>query len=813
MQRSGILAALAVACVLAAGTAAANGLHVDARLPGPVPVPAHPDLIERLGRAEVSRLHETALGVSSDKDATGRFDLRHDPRMRLDKSTGAKALGTGSCLVILWQFTDHPADEVNHSGADFQVMLFSVDTHPTGSMNDFFREASYGQFSVEGVVEGWHTAANTYASYANPDGSQDPYTAREMIIDAIALLDPIVDFSQYDNDGPDGIPNSGDDDGDIDALFFVHAGPGQESTGDPEDIWSHAWSFWNRLQTNDGVAVYRYSVEPEADPAGNMMTIGVFAHEYGHVLGLPDLYDTDYSSNGIGEWGLMSGGSWNNRAGDLAGSSPAHPTAWSKAKLGWISPVEITTTTTGVSIPPADENAVAYKVFRGGDTSGGEYFLLETRRAAGFDAGLTRRQVVYGLPQPEGLMVYHVDDNVSGNSSDKHRLVDVVEASPWYSDTQGWYEQLDLPRDPAGSLNLKRANRGDNGDVWPGFTAFTADSTDWVLPRDRDRFADDTVPSAEGFDCDPSGVVLENIALDVGGVMLDIVVNTPVVNIQVAAAGNFTWDFETDDAGWRYCNSYVHRDATQSGSCGGSGGLWFGVNDPGYVCPPGYGNSWDDFTWTTIAVGVASSPSITLVHRYETEVAYDYCWVEVRPAGALDQPWTVLDTYDGTSGCTTSVLPIPAAVLQAADVDLDGVAEVDLRLRLTSDTGWSAEDGSYCGIGWWVDEVTIQGALPTPATQPPLAIARLMPPAPNPFNPATVLRFHIPGGAADVNLVIYDAAGRQVRTLAVDAAVAGWQESRWDGRNDRGQPLGSGLYFARLNVDGDTQIQKLALVK
>ncbi len=266
--------ALAAACSLAAEA--------------PRPMPAHPDLLKQLGGARVAKLQQ--------KTYTPRMaaDLRI---MRTDKAAAA-VTGTGACLVILWEFTDHPADQANHPASAYDDMMFSTGTFPTGSMNDYYREVSYGQYGVGGLVTNWTTAASTYASYANGDGSQDSYTARAMLQDAIVALDPVVDFSQYDNDGPDGIPDSGDDDGLVDALFFVHAGPGQEQSGDIHDIWSHAWALPGGQATNDGVRVYRYSVEPEEFTNGDQITVGVFAHEYGHVLGLPDLYDTDYSVPG-----------------------------------------------------------------------------------------------------------------------------------------------------------------------------------------------------------------------------------------------------------------------------------------------------------------------------------------------------------------------------------------------------------------------------------------------------------------------------------------------------------------------------------
>ncbi|MFO7608464.1 MAG: M6 family metalloprotease domain-containing protein [Candidatus Krumholzibacteriia bacterium] len=766
----------------------------------PEPMPAHPDLLQRLGPKEVARLY-------------GKV---HTPQMtadlRLESTAKAAALtGTGTCLVILWEFTDHPADQVNHPSSAYQDMMFSAGTFPTGSMNDYYLEVSHGAFGVAGQIVGWTTAANTYASYANGDGSQDPYTAREMIRDAVAQLDPYVDFAQFDNDGPDGIPDSGDDDGLVDALFFVHAGPGQEQSGNTNDIWSHAWAISGGLATNDGVMVYRYSVEPEEFTDGSMITVGVFAHEYGHVLGLPDLYDTDYSSQGIGEWGLMSGGSWTRRDGGAPGSSPTHLTAWSKAQLGWVTPVEITVGQTGLVVPPAETNAVAYKFFKDGFAGGDEYFLVENRRRLGFDEGLLRRQQTYGFADPEGLIIYHVDEAASGNSNDQHRLVDVVDASPWFDGLGGWWENLDAPQ--ANYAKVSGFNRGDNGDLWPGFTAFTADSTQWVEPRDRTAFSDATVPGAGDYECNPSGLSLTNIALVGTDVVLDVAFAPAGAGAPAHVATAGVWDFETGVDQWQFCNSYAHWDQSQAGSCAGAGGLWFGTTGWSNCGGVGYGNNWNDFAWITVGVPTAATSQVELTHRYELEPGYDYGYLEVRPWGDAGAGWTTLATFNGNSGCVSGSWPIPGSVLAAGDPDGNGTAAVDVRLRLTSDGGWSSEDGSFCGVGWWVDRVAVTELYPA-GTELPSAdgLAALLAPVPNPFNPRTTLRYHVPTDARAVELAVFDQRGRLVRRLTA-AATPGWHEVVWDGRTDAGARAASGLYFARLVTDGAAQTRKMVLVQ
>ena len=130
------------------------------------------------------------------------------------------------------------------------------------------------------------------------------------------------------------------------------------------------------------------------------MTIGVYCHELCHGFGLPDLYDIDGSSKGIGRWGLMSGGSWN---GSL-GNSPAHPCAWSRVELGVSTPVNVTTNQSDVTVTPVETGGTIYRLWDAGAV-GDEYFLVENRQKTGYDSYLPG----------SGLMIWHCDDGVTTN--------------------------------------------------------------------------------------------------------------------------------------------------------------------------------------------------------------------------------------------------------------------------------------------------------------------------------------------------------------------------------------------------------------
>jgi M6 family metalloprotease-like protein len=774
-------------------------------------MPADPELLARYG----GRLPEHLRGEQTPPDMFLRIRA---VRMAAGKS---RLAGTGTTLTILWEWPDHPADQVAHPASVYEDLLYSVGTYPTGSLNDYFRENSSGMFDVAGGIIGWTTAVNSYNSYGMPGGGYDAY---HMLIDAIGELDATVDFSQYDNDGPDGLPDSGDDDGIVDALFFIHAGPGQESTGDPNDIWSHAYYFDPPLATADGVSIVNYSFDPEEQPDGAVIGIGALCHEYGHVLGLPDLYDNDYTSGGIGEWGLMGSGGYNHREGDGTGTCPAHLSAWCKKELGWVTVVPIVNSTTGVLVGPVVTVPQVYQFWRPGGSGGQEYFLCENRRQIGFDEGLVRRQIRLGLPAPEGLLIYHVDESAITNVMDHRRLVDVEEASPWFASPDSSYETLDGDRRVSTYHNLSQPNRGDDGDLWPGFTAYSADSTTWLEPRDRTRFGPETRPSSQDNDCLDTGLAIEIADVIDDDILVDFLIEDAGRSGATLLPTTLIWDFEEGIQGLSPCGQPPIWDQAQGLGCLGNGGLWFGRIFADSPCPSqaGYGNGWAGFVSKRIVVDAHANPSVTIRHRYQLESGYDFAHVEFRCAGDLDQPWHSLATFTSYRPCGSEFLWLASGALDDC-ADEDGMAEIHLRFRFESDWSGSTDDGTYCGLGWWIDEIQVTGASlgveedPKPgnvedAGQTP-GVVLLEGAKPNPFNPATSLRYFLPAAVHQAQLEVYDQRGRRVRVLSSGPAAAGWHAADWEGRDDAGRAVPSGVYFVRLGTERRVTTQKLVLLR
>lgn len=279
---------------------------------------------------------------------TGReVDSSVGPAYRGVLSSPGKALGGLLNLpVVLGLYSD--VSEPPAGPDQFQQMLFDGPFRP-GTMREYYGEVSFGLLDMSGVVFDWISLTQSEAYYTGGfQGLTPPYSRTgELIGEILVALDSSVDFGIFDNDGPDGVPNSGDDDGFVDVLIVVQPTAGAEC-GNFSHMWSHSWNYSNwpasggqPFSTGDPasgggvIKVEDYIIGPSISCSGGMIEIGLFCHELGHALGLPDLYDPNGGSVGIGNWGLMGTGNWN------APESPAHLCAWSREQLGWVEPVEI----------------------------------------------------------------------------------------------------------------------------------------------------------------------------------------------------------------------------------------------------------------------------------------------------------------------------------------------------------------------------------------------------------------------------------------------------------------------------------------
>ena len=453
------LAVLAVAALCALAVAPA------------LAVSPSPHLLKLMARDKTLATHiKTHLQTASANgvDAPARhLGVAAWPDAALRAATGGRTVsGTLKSLAIVVDFSDE-AHAV--SASEFDDLLFKDVSGPV-SVRGYYHEVSYGTLDIITVdlpsSVGWLRLPRTLAYYAgNNYGTDGPYpqNAQKLVEDAIAAADPLVDFSQYDNDG----------DGYVDNLFVIHAGQGAEYTGRKTDIWSHSWETSSPVRV-DGVWASTYSMEPEYWVSPGDMTTGVYAHEMGHVLGLPDLYDRDYSSSGVGDWSLMAHGSWNGLT-SAGGDLPARLDAWCSMRLGWLQPALTTSAPATRSLVSVASSATgsAVKIYPNGASAGNEYFLVENRQLEGTDAALPG----------SGLLIWHVDesriDPADWNDDASHKLVDLEEADG----TQSMDSKLD---------------NGTAADPFPG--------------TNNDRtFNDSTNPNARTYTGTPTSVVVDQI--------------------------------------------------------------------------------------------------------------------------------------------------------------------------------------------------------------------------------------------------------------------------------------------------------------
>jgi immune inhibitor A len=434
-------------------------------------------------------------------------------------------------LVLFVEFTTTPpgAPEARLNMSYFDDLLFgdvydppeyaAYPDYPTNrTLKNYYQEVSYGHIQV-GTNDlpselTWVSSGKPYEYYCLADGVHDnawgpyPNNAQGLVIDAIIAADPYVDFSQYAVNGE--VPN----------LFVTYAGTGAEWSGDPSLIWSHSWSLdaGTNLKdgyTADGVILNNYAMVPEIGGdltgyAGETTgpfppTVGVYAHEFGHVLGLPDQYDYGYESYGTGMYSLMANGSWNRYPNELifSGNSPAHLDAWSKYRLGFIDPVEISEFET-ISLPPVEQEPLVYKMAVP-NSGGKEYFLFENRQQVGFDLGFSRRG-----EELHGLAIYHIDDTVLNRN-----YWNANEAENWleYRFTLGilaWngerhYAVSIIQADD--QWDLEHGVWGDFlGDLYPGINAVTEFSS-YTFPNSTSHYYWEGNEPRFGY----SGVTVENI--------------------------------------------------------------------------------------------------------------------------------------------------------------------------------------------------------------------------------------------------------------------------------------------------------------
>ena len=324
----------------------------------------------------------------------------------------------------------HFADE-GGLGREVPAFATGIFADQPGSLTHFYREMSRGQFELTGeVLPRWYASRSNAEVYADEEGGYGRF-AREII----EAVDADVDFSRYDNDGPDGVPNSGDDDGYVDYIFIVSASAPtgfivEEATGVARLGLGNDFVSQDRALRGGFI---RVGSKRGAVQRGRSFVeaVGSMAHEFGHFLGLPDLYDREFESEpeddsgGIGYWGLMGHGNrgWN----EVDGPNPF--CAWSLGQLGWLG-----INNQQLKVLSEDQDDVVFAdVNAGGDVyllpapaPAEHFFLVEFR---------SRQHSYYERNLPgEGLLIWRINPSRYSNNMEAIKRVDLVCADGLFSD-------------------------------------------------------------------------------------------------------------------------------------------------------------------------------------------------------------------------------------------------------------------------------------------------------------------------------------------------------------------------------------------
>lgn len=409
--------------------------------------------------------------------------------------------GDNRFLVILVEFADQ-AFVLDNPKDRFTRLLNEngySDNGGTGSVRDYYSEQSSHVFNPTFDVVGPVKISGRMADYGgNDEQTKSDKNPTGAFLAAVEIVHSqrLVNFADYDCDG----------DGYVDNIFFYYAGYNEAEGAGDDTIWPHAYGFYyDNSRTYDGVTLGRYACTSElrGKSGANMCGIGTFCHEFGHVLGLPDFYDTDYEENGsaasVYSFSLMCNGNYNNN-----GRTPPNLGAIERNMLGWMDFPEELTTGGSKTIRAITNN----EAFRVPSTNPGEFFLLETRDGTGWDRYIDGR--------PTGLVIYHVDQ--SGN---------IINGSTALSRWQRGYQINCVAAHPCYYIVPASTARAYSSYVFPGTSNVTS-------------FGMDTNPSNKDYTNGNSGFNLNNIAYIGGVVTLDLdIIQTLTISGKVTdSAGN-----------------------------------------------------------------------------------------------------------------------------------------------------------------------------------------------------------------------------------------------------------------------------------
>ena len=790
-------------------------------------------------------------------------------------------------LTVFARFADEPAAPV----PEWADQLFDP-TWP-GSFAHFYRTMSFAQLEINGeVLPRRYAAAESASAYlAVGPGQNGRYG--DFVGEILTQVAAEVDLSRFDNDGPDGIANSGDDDGWVDYLFInMQSVPTGFLLGPATGLAGLGLGEVSYL-TSDGII--KVSGEPSQgaiQEAGNFaQTVGAMAHEFGHSLGLPDLFDTSFlkktsqdpaaDSAGIGRWGLMGWGAhgWDGLSGPVAFS------ARSLEQLGWISAADGRL----LSVERDREDLIANDLFSGGAvykiplraetpdnvTLWVEYLLLEYR---------DREAHYYSRGQPgSGLLVWHVRPQVFHNDDEQRKHLDLVAADGLYVDA-GFpvgksidaifgRDNLDFWAHDAAYAQSHSGNLGDASDLFDGvrYRRFDFSSNPSTLPTLSLSSAttgltlDNMRPSHAGLTLNVvmprwAGVLREEVHWS-GEVLVDgdltvapegrLVVSRNT-QVKVAGSDRLATGLDSELAEIHVQGDFVIRDAlipqffdspplevdTTRFIAAVAGEEWAGI----FVAPgpmseltfPVGGYEIINAVRGLVVDGLSPIVENLVIRGFISEQSQDadgrgifepgvrillalkvenlsplMFLTNTRASISWDSP--LLSPARNTDHSRMVSFPpgekgifFIGGRTPILSVNAEPGQEVGFRVRILKN-----------GILQWERNfsIVVAGAPTAVADEKKLPEEyALAPNYPNHFNAATTIAYQLPRGDL-VKLAVFNSGGQQVRRLVEQQQEPGVYRVVWDGRDDRGQVLATGVYLYRLSAGPARRMRRLLLLK
>lgn len=363
-----------------------------------------------------SALPADALDITDKRLEEAATAVRRAPQKGMGlNSTSFPRKGSPKALVILVQY-QNVKFTVENPYEYFYALLNQEgysDYGATGSCRDYFRDNSMGQFSPEFDVYGPVTLSKRRSYYGGNDMNGNDKNPGMMVVEAVKELDPDVDFSQYDTDG----------DGYVDNVYIFYAGTGEGTSNESDAVWSHSddLSLRGLMFEVDGVKINHYACSNEWE-SGQPVGIGVFTHEFGHVLGLPDLYHTQLSTTEYtpNVYSVMDYGLYNN-----LGRTPTGYSIYERNAMGWMD-LEVIDSPANCRLDDIKESNHGYIIPTEREN---EFFLFENRQQTGWDTYIPGH----------GMLVWHIDfdktvfSNNRVNNDASHLYVDIEEAAGYNS--------------------------------------------------------------------------------------------------------------------------------------------------------------------------------------------------------------------------------------------------------------------------------------------------------------------------------------------------------------------------------------------